>query len=268
MKCFTLLWRHSNEVQTSTGDGLATLISLCSGLRSRVSCGVIEESFCSKAICEILGNTAFTNDLERYLKESRVVDLWISSGQTDLIIDVLITLYDVDKVGFCIDDLSIIQRLCQFVAPKSTIEDALSRTKSLNGRTKKGEFLLHLVLQSRRDNLQRQTQEEVSRLLIQTGLDVNAKLLGNGDTALIISSVSWWPEMARILLKACADVSSCDLLGYNALLYASHYNCAPIIEQLIAHGGPFAYVETLLTKFRPGRVVWPGLSRQPPGQAP
>lgn len=61
--------------------------------------------------------------------------------------------------------------------------------------------------------------------------------------------------MTSILLEACADVSLCDLWAYNALLYASHYNCVPIIEQLIARGSPFAYGEALLTKFRPGRII-------------
>jgi len=255
IKCFTLLLQHSSEVQASTGDILAALITLCDGLCGQTLYGVIGEPLCSKAICGILETMAFTNDLERYLKQSRFVDISVSSGRIDLINAILKSGIDVDKVGFCVDDLSVLQRLCQCVAPKSAIGNVLSRTKSLKGCTRVGETLLHLVLQPRRDGVQRQTQEEVSRLLIQGGLDVNAKLLRTGMTALMISSASGWPEMTSILLKACADVSLCDLWGYNALSYANHHNCAPVIEQLIAHGSPFAYGKTLLTKFRPGRVI-------------
>lgn len=258
IECFTLLLRRPDRDRTANGDDLVVLKTLFSGLDVWEMSERYWESVCSKAICAVLGTMAPTKDLERYLEESRVVDTVISGGQTNVIDAVLRLGIDVDKTGFCIEDLSILQRLCQCVAPKSTIEIAISRTKSLNKYTKAGESLLHLLLQSTSGHTQPQMQQEVVRLLVQVGLNVNAALVENGMTALMICSASRWSVMVDILLEASADVSPCDVWGSNALLYASEHNCVPIIESLLAHGSRFAYGKRVLTTFRPGRVIMLG----------
>jgi ankyrin repeat protein len=64
--------------------------------------------------------------------------------------------------------------------------------------------------------------------------------------------------LAGILLEAAADVTLRDCYGYNALLYASREDCAPLIQRLIAFGSPLVYGPMLWSSFRPRFMILGG----------
>ena len=117
--------------------------------------------------------------LEAFLEKSSVVDIMICAKQREAIDALLELNIDVDSRGFCSGDLTILQCLCQTSASEHAVEVALPRTAFLHSRTDAGDTLVHLALKRANTQIQCPSEprdrEAVVRLLIQAGLELNAR---------------------------------------------------------------------------------------------
>lgn len=77
-------------------------------------------------------------------------------------------------------------------------------------------------------------QVDVARILLEYGLDVNAKK-GNGTTALMLASIHGNLNAAKLLLEHEADVNLKNNKGNTALMDASYHGSIEIIKLLLDH---------------------------------
>ena len=79
--------------------------------------------------------------------------------------------------------------------------------------------------------------ENMSKVLIEAGADVNAKRSLSGGTALIIASLKGHAAICKLLIDAGADVDASNSAGVTALMYACFStNCEAICKLIINAG--------------------------------
>jgi ankyrin repeat protein len=260
VKCFVVLLQGPDGERTLDSNDLASLKVLSDGLlrwSKDTSLSHDGESICTEAICAIIGSKVCTHDLHRALKDSFIVDVAISARQTRLINNILELNLDVDETGFCSDDLTILQRLCQSSATPSAVQTALSCSRSPRGRTNPGDTLLHLSLRPNNDTLKApvKAQEAVVKLLIEAGVDVNSRSTSDGKTALILGATLPSPGILKILLENGADVASKDAAGCTALLHACESGRPESVRSLSSSARPFVYGNLRDTRFDQRQIL-------------
>ncbi|MFH1689999.1 MAG: ankyrin repeat domain-containing protein [Candidatus Eisenbacteria bacterium] len=83
---------------------------------------------------------------------------------------------------------------------------------------------------------------EMSQLLLDSGVDVNAADPDMGRTALHTASLRGWPDVAGLLLEKGADLSAEDAYGMTPLEYAGKYGHRDVAELLQSRGAAEAHM--------------------------
>lgn len=102
-------------------------------------------------------------------------------------------------------------------------------------------------------------QEEVARLLLGAGADVNARHR-SGFTALILAAGTGRPQLSRLLLEAGADMNASHNYGFSALMAAEQLGRASVAE-LLRNAGAIDGLGRNVSWLPLFKVAWPRISR-------
>jgi ankyrin repeat protein len=224
--CFERLFRgfHANQTQSGTPS--------YSNL----------DTVCLDAICAVLGLDISKKRLIDLYKNSDALSIAASCHGTKLTPALLEAGIDVDDPDVSASGLTLLQLLCQRRAPESCVALALARTKNLALRTNRGDTLIHLALRfpiSTSD--EEAATHKVVELLIEAGVDINARSKVDGMTALMMTVDAGSFSLLNLLLYHGADIEACDDNGGNVLTHASRAGDSEFIRSLLDHGCPFVY---------------------------
>jgi ankyrin repeat protein len=196
---------------------------------------------CIKAICNFLELAIPTEVLKGLLEASSFVPTVARLNNLCLLDSLLAAVNDVDLVT---NGVSLLAWLCYWAVPESILAKAAARSNKLDDDSGHGFCLIHKPFEAfAQDDITVHEVETVVRVLIESGVNVNAVTTPGRSTALIKSATLPSSATLELLLRNGADVTLCDQVGGNALIEACFSRREDCVRILIERGCPFVYQE-------------------------
>jgi ankyrin repeat protein len=197
------------------------------------------DAACIKAICTILDLAIPIETLQELFEASFFVPTVARVQNLSLLESVLAVVSDVDTVT---NGVSLLAWLCYWAVPESIIAKAAARSNKLDEDSGHGFCLIHQPLEAfAQDDISDHRLETVVKVLIKSGVDVNAVTTPGRKTALLSSASLASSTTLDLLLRHGADVTLCDSDGSNALLEACLGGREDCTRILIEWGCPLVY---------------------------
>jgi ankyrin repeat protein len=242
LECFQVFVQLLYDGQRLNEANLACFGVLAEGprIKSRVvSASGVDKAAWFEAICTLLDLDIPVDTLMGLLETSSFVSTAARLHNISLLESLLAAISDVDTVT---NGLSLLAWLCYWAVPEPILTKAVARSNKLDQISDHGFCLIHRPFEAfAQGNISVQGVENVVKVLIESGADINVGTTPGRVTALTKSTTLPSPATMELLLRHGADITLCDQFGGNALTeacFSGHEECVRI---LIERGCPSVY---------------------------